>query len=52
MNSVQWNPLLDSSNAEPSDWVRIATEIELNYNFDAFVVLHGTGQLFSSLLPV
>jgi 60kDa lysophospholipase len=26
-----------------TDWVRIATEIELNYTtFDAFVVLHGT----------
>jgi len=26
-----------------SDWIRIATEIELNYQiFDAFVVLHGT----------
>ena len=26
-----------------SDWVRIAEEIELNYqNFDSFVVLHGT----------
>ncbi|KAG5654136.1 hypothetical protein H0H81_007188 [Sphagnurus paluster] len=24
------------------DFVRIATEIELNYSFDAFVVLHGT----------
>ena len=24
------------------DWIRIATEIELNYTFDAFVVLHGT----------
>lgn len=24
------------------DWIRIATEIELNYNFDAFVILHGT----------
>ena len=24
------------------DWVRIATEIELNYTFDAFVILHGT----------
>lgn len=24
------------------DWIRIATEIELNYAFDAFVVLHGT----------
>ncbi|KAG5353097.1 hypothetical protein C0989_010300 [Termitomyces sp. Mn162] len=26
----------------PLDWVRIATEIELNYAFDAFLVLHGT----------
>lgn len=26
-----------------TDWIRIATEIELNYaTFDAFVVLHGT----------
>lgn len=25
-----------------SDWIRIATEIELNYSFDAFVILHGT----------
>lgn len=26
-----------------TDWVRIATEIELNYStFDAFIVLHGT----------
>jgi len=25
-----------------TDWIRIATEIELNYSFDAFVVLHGT----------
>ena len=24
------------------DWIRIATEIELNYTFDAFVILHGT----------
>ncbi|KAF8484346.1 L-asparaginase [Gautieria morchelliformis] len=39
---TQWNPLLDSSNLEPSDWVRLATEIELNYTFDAFVILHGT----------
>ncbi|KZO95804.1 asparaginase-domain-containing protein [Calocera viscosa TUFC12733] len=40
---LEWQPLLDSSNMELSDWVRIATDIELNYyNFDAFVVLHGT----------
>ena len=25
------------------DWIRIATEIEMNYSaFDAFVILHGT----------
>ncbi|KAG8928966.1 hypothetical protein FRC02_006164 [Tulasnella sp. 418] len=40
---LEWQPLLDSSNMEFNDWIRIATEIELNYrNFDAFVVLHGT----------
>ena len=26
------------------DWIKIATDLELNYdNFDAFVILHGTG---------
>ncbi|KAJ3736047.1 L-asparaginase [Lentinula guzmanii] len=39
---LEWDPLLDSSNVEMSDWIRIATEIELNYSFDAFVILHGT----------
>ncbi|KAK7467367.1 hypothetical protein VKT23_004424 [Stygiomarasmius scandens] len=39
---LEWDPLLDSSNVEMNDWIRIATEIELNYSFDAFVVLHGT----------
>ncbi|KAH8827057.1 L-asparaginase [Flagelloscypha sp. PMI_526] len=56
---LEWHPLLDSSNIDIKgmfncnifcnnphssiDWVRIATEIELNYSlFDAFVVLHGT----------
>ncbi|KAF9014045.1 asparaginase-domain-containing protein [Cyathus striatus] len=39
---LEWSPLLDSSNMEISDWIRIATEIELNYTFDAFVILHGT----------
>lgn len=36
-------PLLDSSDADPSFWVRLATEIQQNYDaFDGFVVLHGT----------
>ncbi|KAF8627733.1 hypothetical protein AX15_004274 [Amanita polypyramis BW_CC] len=40
---LEWDPLLDSSNFRIDDWIRIATEIELNYQtFDAFVVLHGT----------
>ncbi|KAF8559674.1 asparaginase-domain-containing protein [Imleria badia] len=40
---LEWDPLLDSSNLGINDWIRIATEIELNYmDFDAFVVLHGT----------
>ncbi|KAJ3506154.1 hypothetical protein NLJ89_g7023 [Agrocybe chaxingu] len=40
---LEWNPLLDSSNMDIDDWIRVATEIELNYtNFDAFVILHGT----------
>lgn len=39
----EWHPLLDSTNIEIEDWIRIATEIELNYPlFDAFVILHGT----------
>ncbi|KAH9981132.1 asparaginase-domain-containing protein [Lactifluus volemus] len=40
---LEWHPLLDSSNIEIEDWIRVATEIELNYSlFDAFVILHGT----------
>ncbi|KAF8320106.1 asparaginase-domain-containing protein [Clavulina sp. PMI_390] len=40
---LEWQPILDSSNIERSDWIRLATEIELNYAlFDAFIVLHGT----------
>ena len=31
-----------ASTNHPKDWIRIATEIELNYSFDAFVILHGT----------
>jgi L-asparaginase/Glu-tRNA(Gln) amidotransferase subunit D len=27
---------------DSTDWIRIASEIELNYSFDAFVILHGT----------
>ncbi|MCI8513681.1 MAG: asparaginase [Lachnospiraceae bacterium] len=34
---------IDSTNMEPSHWMRIAREIRSNYeNFDGFVILHGT----------
>lgn len=40
---LEWDPLLDSCDIKPSDYICIARTIELNYhNFDAFVILHGT----------
>ncbi|KAJ3306244.1 hypothetical protein HDV03_000164 [Kappamyces sp. JEL0829] len=40
---LEYDPLLDSSNMTMKDWVRIATDIEVNYElFDAFLILHGT----------
>jgi hypothetical protein len=40
---LEYNPLLDSSNMTMEDWIKIAVDIELNYElFDSFVVLHGT----------
>src|SRR5262249_9518927 len=39
----EYEPLLDSANARPSDWLRIARDIaERRDAFDGFVVLHGT----------
>jgi L-asparaginase len=39
----QYDPLLDSSNMTPDDWVKIAQDIKDNYEkYDAFIVLHGT----------
>ncbi len=43
LESVSFNPLIDSSNVTPSFWVKLATVIEENYTkYDGFVVLHGT----------
>eukprot|EP00842_Homolaphlyctis_polyrhiza_P000206 jgi/Hompol1/1186/HPOL_005530-RA len=40
---IEYDPLLDSSNITMSDWIKIATDIEVNYRFfDAFIILHGT----------
>lgn len=36
-------PLLDSSDMNQTDWVRLAVAIQLFYrDFDGFVILHGT----------
>jgi L-asparaginase len=38
-----FQPLLDSSNMNPSFWVKLAEVIEGNYeNYDGFVVMHGS----------
>jgi len=39
----EFNPLLDSSNMTPQDWVKIAIDIKEHYfDHDGFIVLHGT----------
>lgn len=43
IQTVVLNPILDSSNMNPSVWVKIALTIKKNYNdYDGFVILHGT----------
>mgnify|MGYP003814297357 CR=1 FL=1 len=40
---VQFNPLLDSSEVGPKEWISMAETIYYAYdNYDGFVVLHGT----------
>lgn len=50
----EYDPLLDSSNMTPDEWVKIARDVESNYaRYDGFVVLHGTDTMAytSSALP-
>ncbi len=43
---IEYENLIDSSNAQPSDWVRTASDIIKYYNdYDGFIVLHGTDTL-------
>jgi L-asparaginase len=49
-----YEPLLDSSNMTPADWLKIANDISRQHNaFDGFVVLHGTDTMAytASALP-
>lgn len=39
----EYEPLLDSSNMSQVEWIKIAQDIQENYNkYDGFVILHGT----------
>lgn len=43
ISTVQFDPIIDSSETEPSQWVKLVQIINENYNkYDGFVVLHGT----------
>lgn len=40
---LEYDPLLDSSNMKPSDWLKIAKTVQDKYDeYDGFVVIHGT----------
>ncbi len=40
---IEYDPLLDSSNISLPEWIKIAGDIETNYEeYDGFVILHGT----------
>jgi L-asparaginase len=50
----EYDPLLDSSNMTPREWVKIAHDVAANYaRYDGFVVLHGTDTMAytASALP-
>ncbi len=43
IDSYTFDPLIDSSNMHPGNWIRVAEVIEANYEkYDGFVVLHGS----------
>lgn len=40
---VEYEEIIDSSNMNPTYWLKIASSVETNYNdYDAFIILHGT----------
>ncbi len=43
IDSISFDPIIDSSNMDPAVWVRLATIIETNHEgYDGFVILHGS----------
>jgi L-asparaginase len=50
----EYDPLLDSANTRPADWVAIGQDIVVHYDdYDGFIVLHGTDTMAytASALP-
>jgi L-asparaginase len=50
----EYDPLLDSSNMTPDDWLKIVRDIDTYYDkYDGFIVLHGTDTMAytASALP-
>ncbi len=43
IDSLSFDPVIDSSDVNPAFWIKLASIIKANYDFyDGFVVLHGT----------
>ena len=43
---LEYDPLMDSANMSPNDWVKIAHDIVKHYDhYDGFLILHGTDTL-------
>lgn len=43
IETIAFDPVIDSSEINPSDWINMAEIIEKHYNdYDGFVILHGT----------
>ncbi len=43
IDSISFDPIIDSSNMEPAVWVRLARLLEENYEaYEGFVILHGS----------
>lgn len=46
LDTLTYDPLLDSSDMTPAVWMKLASDIETHYDrYDGFVVLHGTDTL-------
>ena len=43
LDIIEYDPLLDSSNVTPVEWMQLVSEIQQHYyDYDGFVIIHGT----------